>query len=374
MKDDCGFDDVHIDAVGNVVGVYHGSDPAARLLTGRHDTVRNGGSTTGAWHPVPMVCVRAHCAGGGLPFGSSGRLCRGGQPKRPVSLGRDRISTLRGSSSATPTASSMRRDARRMGSASTETIPARSAIRPLPRVRRGRTSWAGASTNSTCRSASRPRSTATRATSARGRRSEPRHIDADGPPSMTPATRLQISRCSSRSARAAVPHLVATDGHAGGAVTADERRPGRCSQPRHPPRRPTRVRDACTPTCSPVPKRICERRGLHYKPSAMRAARCAQRAPEGGALGAWPSPSLTGLPDPPDAQRRRPRRDEAARGDAVVAMPFLACVAATGHQRQPARGDQRRHRAVRARVPEPPRNNSPRKPRQHYFLTKNFDA
>ena len=45
MKADCGFDEVEIDAVGNVVGVYHGQDRAApRLLTGSHyDTVRNGG-------------------------------------------------------------------------------------------------------------------------------------------------------------------------------------------------------------------------------------------------------------------------------------------------------------------------------------------
>ncbi|MFI4932405.1 MAG: 2-oxo-4-hydroxy-4-carboxy-5-ureidoimidazoline decarboxylase, partial [Burkholderiales bacterium] len=41
MSEDCGFDDVAIDAVGNVVGIYHGSDrDAKRLLTGSHyDTV-----------------------------------------------------------------------------------------------------------------------------------------------------------------------------------------------------------------------------------------------------------------------------------------------------------------------------------------------
>jgi N-carbamoyl-L-amino-acid hydrolase len=48
---ECGFDEVALDAVGNVVGVYHGTDPAApRLLTGSHyDTVRNGGRTTAGW-------------------------------------------------------------------------------------------------------------------------------------------------------------------------------------------------------------------------------------------------------------------------------------------------------------------------------------
>jgi beta-ureidopropionase / N-carbamoyl-L-amino-acid hydrolase len=49
MRADCGFDEVHVDAVGNVVGVYHGTDPQApRLLTGSHyDTVRNGGKYDG---------------------------------------------------------------------------------------------------------------------------------------------------------------------------------------------------------------------------------------------------------------------------------------------------------------------------------------
>ncbi|GAP38975.1 2-oxo-4-hydroxy-4-carboxy-5-ureidoimidazoline decarboxylase [Piscinibacter sakaiensis] len=68
-----GFDEVGIDAVGNVVGVYHGSDPAApRLLTGSHyDTVRNGGKYDGRLGIlVPMACVRAlKAAGRRLPCG-----------------------------------------------------------------------------------------------------------------------------------------------------------------------------------------------------------------------------------------------------------------------------------------------------------------
>jgi N-carbamoyl-L-amino-acid hydrolase len=59
--------------VGNVVGVYHGSDPAAkRLLTGSHyDTVRNGGRYDGRLGIlVPMACVRElHRAGRRLPVG-----------------------------------------------------------------------------------------------------------------------------------------------------------------------------------------------------------------------------------------------------------------------------------------------------------------
>ena len=95
---DCGFDDVSIDAVGNVVGIYHaaaasgaaasgapnlaaagsnGSKPAPdvrgkRLLTGSHyDTVRNAGKYDGRLGIlVPMLCVRElHRAGRRLPFG-----------------------------------------------------------------------------------------------------------------------------------------------------------------------------------------------------------------------------------------------------------------------------------------------------------------
>ncbi len=73
MRTDCGFDDVQIDAVGNVVGVYHGSDRnAQRLLTGSHyDTVRNGGKYDGRLGIlVPMACVRElHRAGRRLPSG-----------------------------------------------------------------------------------------------------------------------------------------------------------------------------------------------------------------------------------------------------------------------------------------------------------------
>ena len=101
MKD-CGFDDVHIDAVGNVVGVYWGTaeaqamasgrpsagqgrggegsghSPAGlpagsrRLLTGSHyDTVRNGGKYDGRLGIlVPMACVgELHRAGRRLPYG-----------------------------------------------------------------------------------------------------------------------------------------------------------------------------------------------------------------------------------------------------------------------------------------------------------------
>ena len=61
MRDECGFDEAGIDAVGNVVGVYRGTEGhAPRLLTGSHyDTVRNAGKYDGRLGIlVPMACVR----------------------------------------------------------------------------------------------------------------------------------------------------------------------------------------------------------------------------------------------------------------------------------------------------------------------------
>jgi N-carbamoyl-L-amino-acid hydrolase len=72
----CGFDDVHIDAVGNVVGIYKAAptntaSKAKTLMTGSHyDTVRNGGKYDGRLGIfVPMACVRELArAGQRLPF------------------------------------------------------------------------------------------------------------------------------------------------------------------------------------------------------------------------------------------------------------------------------------------------------------------
>ena len=56
-----GFDEVTIDAVGNVVGIYRAASTGSKtLLTGSHfDTVRNGGKYDGRLGIfVPMACVR----------------------------------------------------------------------------------------------------------------------------------------------------------------------------------------------------------------------------------------------------------------------------------------------------------------------------
>jgi beta-ureidopropionase / N-carbamoyl-L-amino-acid hydrolase len=69
MKD-CGFDEVAIDAVGNVVGKYKGTG-AKTLLTGSHyDTVRNGGKYDGRLGIfTPMACVHELAKQGRrLPF------------------------------------------------------------------------------------------------------------------------------------------------------------------------------------------------------------------------------------------------------------------------------------------------------------------
>jgi N-carbamoyl-L-amino-acid hydrolase len=58
---DCGFDEVAIDAVGNVVGRYKATAEGAKtLMTGSHyDTVRNGGKYDGRLGIfTPMACVR----------------------------------------------------------------------------------------------------------------------------------------------------------------------------------------------------------------------------------------------------------------------------------------------------------------------------
>jgi N-carbamoyl-L-amino-acid hydrolase len=67
----CGFDEVSIDAVGNVVGKYFSTDKNAKILmTGSHyDTVRNGGKYDGRLGIyLPMACVKTlHAQGKRLP-------------------------------------------------------------------------------------------------------------------------------------------------------------------------------------------------------------------------------------------------------------------------------------------------------------------
>ena len=70
---DCGFDEVFVDAVGNVVGRYRPATASGKyVLTGSHyDTVRNGGKYDGRLGIfVPMACVNElHQQNKRLPFG-----------------------------------------------------------------------------------------------------------------------------------------------------------------------------------------------------------------------------------------------------------------------------------------------------------------
>ena len=69
---EAGFDEVHIDAVGNVVGRYRAAKAGAKtLMTGSHyDTVRNGGKYDGRLGIyTPLACVAELAAQGRrLPF------------------------------------------------------------------------------------------------------------------------------------------------------------------------------------------------------------------------------------------------------------------------------------------------------------------
>ena len=62
LMQEAGFDEISVDAVGNVVGVYHGTQPASpALLTGSHyDTVRNGGKYDGRLGIlIPIAVVKS---------------------------------------------------------------------------------------------------------------------------------------------------------------------------------------------------------------------------------------------------------------------------------------------------------------------------
>ena len=79
---------------------------------------------------------------------------------------------------------------------------------------------------------------------------------------------------------------------------------------------PTRCATPAPPTCAPSCKRICERRGLHFTLEETMRAAAAPSAPAWQQR--WERAVARARPaGAPHAQRRRPRRDEAARGDAA---------------------------------------------------------
>ena len=127
-----------------------------------------------------------------------------------------------------------------------------------------------------------------------GRHGEPRRHDADGPPPRRGDGGRRAGAVR-RAARAAVPHLVGTGGHAGSAQRLDERRPRPLPlQPTSAPR-PTRCATPAPPTCSPSSSAsAAPRAALHGRGST--SARRPRRAPRvGRRAGSAPS-RATGLP------------------------------------------------------------------------------
>jgi N-carbamoyl-L-amino-acid hydrolase len=153
--------------VGNVVGVYHGSDPAApRLLTGSHyDTVRNGGKYDGRLGIlVPMACVRElHRAGRRLPFGIEvvGFAEEEGQRYKATFLGSGALTgdfDPPGWTRPTPTARCARPCAPPACRPRWKAIGAEARPGPLPGLRRGaHRAGPGAQRDWTCRWAWSPR-------------------------------------------------------------------------------------------------------------------------------------------------------------------------------------------------------------------------
>ena len=120
------------------------------------------------------------------------------------------------------------------------------------------------------------------------------------------------------------------------------------------------VRDACAAEVLAELEAICTRRGLSWKIEETMRAAAAPCAPGlAAALGAGGRGRRTA--GVPHAQRRRPRRDEAARGDA--AGDAVRARRERRHQPQPARVEHQRRHPARGRNLRPPaRDRSPPTP------------
>ena len=289
MREDCGFDEVSIDAVGNVVGVYHGTDPKAkRLLTGSHfDTVRNGGKYDGRLGIfVPMACVRElHRQGRRLPFGFEvvGFAEEEGQRYKTVFLG---SSALTGHFDM---AWLDQKDAN--GITMREAINhAGLCIDDIPKLQRDPANYFGfvevhieqgpvlneidlplgivTSLNGTVRDVGEIIGMACHA----GTTPMNRRRDA-----ATAAAELALFV---EQRGASVPHLVATIGMLevpNGSINVV---PGRCKFSLDIRATTDEVRDACDADIRNALKALCERRGVHYKLEETMRAAAAPSAPE----------------------------------------------------------------------------------------------
>ena len=274
MHADCGFDDVEIDAVGNVVGIYHGNDrDAKRLLTGSHyDTVRNGGKYDGRLGIlVPMACVRElHRAGQRLPFGIEvvGFAEEEGQRYKAVFLGSGALTG--------------HFDMRWLEQKDADGIPMRQAmehaglcIEDIPKLQRDAARYLGfvevhieqgpvlnemdlplgvvTSINGNARFLGEIIGMASHA----GTTPMDRRRDAA---TATAELALYLEKRG-----AAVPHLVATMGMLEVPSGSINVVPGRCKFSLDIRATTNEVRDACIADVRAELARICERRGLHFR-------------------------------------------------------------------------------------------------------------
>ncbi|WP_029527991.1 2-oxo-4-hydroxy-4-carboxy-5-ureidoimidazoline decarboxylase [Polaromonas glacialis] len=289
MREDCGFDEVSIDAVGNVVGIYHGSDPqATRLLTGSHyDTVRNGGKYDGRLGIfVPMACVRElHRQGRRLPFGFEvvGFAEEEGQRYKATFLGSGALTG--------------HFDAAWLDQQDTDGITMREAINhaglcidDIPKLQRDPARYLGfvevhieqgpvlnevdlplgivTSINGSVRFVGEIIGMASHA----GTTPMDRRRDA-----ATAAAELALYV---EQRGASVPHLVATVGMLevpNGSINVV---PGRCKFSLDIRATTNEVRDACSADIRNALKDLCERRGVHYKLEETMRAAAAPSAPE----------------------------------------------------------------------------------------------
>ena len=354
MKE-CGFDEVQIDAVGNVVGVYRGPPALPRagerrsaLLTGSHfDTVRNGGKYDGRLGIfVPMVCVRElHRAGRRLPFAIEvvGFAEEEGQRYKATFLGSGALIgkfdarwldqedadgiTMREAMRhaglpATPAAiAALQRDpADYLGFVEVhiEQGPVLTELGlPLGVVTsiNGGVRFAGEVRGMASHAGTTPMATPAR---RRRRRRRARALPRE-------ARRRRRRTWSARWACSRCPAARSTSSPAAAASASTSAPP------------PTRCATRCVADVLAELHAICERRGVARQRRGDDARRRrAERARVAGALGARGRRRRAA--GAPHAERRRPRRDEARRGDA--AGDAVRARRELRHQPQPARIDR----------------------------------
>ena len=290
MGADCGFDEVEIDAVGNVVGVYHAGPhpnplPAGegekRLLTGSHyDTVRNGGKYDGRLGIfVPMACVRElHAQGRRLPFGIEvvGFAEEEGQRYKAVFLGSGALTghfDMAWLEQKDADGISMRQAMEHAGL----------CIADIPKLARDAAKYLGfvevhIEQGPVLNEIDLPLGIVTSINGSLRYLGE--IVGMASHAGTTPMDRRRDAACATAELAlyverrgGAVPHLVATVGMLEVPSGSINVVPGRCKFSLDIRATTNQVRDACAADVHAELQRICERRGLHFKlEETMRAA------------------------------------------------------------------------------------------------------